>query len=92
MISVGLQVEQEITQLLQVVPLRANPFLQRVHVDASVQVMQFLGQEEHLAVVRSKNSLGGHDWQLLAVPSQETHIESQGRHSVPERKEPIAQV
>ena len=80
MMSVGSQVEQEMTQLLQVVPLRANPFLQREQVDPSVHVMQFLGQEAHLAVDGLKNSLGGHDWQLLAVPSQETHIESQGRH------------
>lgn len=92
MISLGLHVEQEITQLLQVVPLRANPFLQRVHVNPSVQVIQFLGHEEHLADDRLKNSLGGHDWQLFAVPTQDTHIESHGRHYVPERKEPTAQV
>ncbi len=92
LISVGSQAEQEITQLLQAVPLRAKPFLQRVQVDPSVQVMQFLGHEEHLDVVRSKNSLGGQDWQLLAVPLQEMHVESQGRHYVPERKEPMAQV
>lgn len=61
MMSVGSQVEQEMTQLLQVVPLRANPFLQREQVDPSVQVMQFLGQEAHLAVDGLKNSLGGHD-------------------------------
>jgi hypothetical protein len=77
------QLAQDMMQPWHALPKRLNPILQPVHMEAELQVMQFLGQFSQLPELRYLP--GGQSVQTSADTEQATQFLLQARHDVDER-------